>query len=281
MKLNNTPLYVVRTIVCFVLFTVLFVSTAAQARYKRLHFTDPWTVCDGVFVEESMPQEQIDHLWEVYGELDSIYKYCFVTSFTIEYDNNHSFMSEFRSISPPENPQQVVSEEKYYLLSPDVVHFVTKLKSMYGNLSLLTYTAQYNGGDSSDSTNESFFVELVAGDTLINLGLLHEQRKVAASRNWDRRHQMRNILTGGCGVLTSVHKSELHTSAQPTLVVASGVTIPRGTDVGQPFAVVDVRGRTVYSGATTAGPSSTMIYLPAGVYVVLTPTTRQRVLVVP
>jgi hypothetical protein len=103
------------------------------------------------------------------------------------------------SVSPPENPQQVTPEEKYYLLSPDVVDFARKIKTMYGSLSLVTYTASYNSADDpSDSTKESFSVALLGGDTAINLGLVHKQRKYAKSRRFDPRYQMRDILSGRC-----------------------------------------------------------------------------------
>ncbi len=280
MKLNNTPLYVVRTIVCFVLFTVLVDSTAAQARYKRLHLTDPMTRCDdGVFVEESMPQERIDYLWNNYGE-DSVYKYCFIRDLEVLYTNNHEFMREFRSISPPENISQVIPEDKFYMLGPQVTALLRDLESMYDTVRVTTKLALYNNVNPSDTAGH--FWVIFSSDSFMNLGHLNGLKEQIKRGTYYPPRQMNDLGVPRCATLvSSVRNSEPNITEQPTLVVASGVTIPRGTDVGQPFAVVDVRGRTVYSGATTAGPSSTMIYLPAGVYVVLTPTTRQRVLVVP
>jgi hypothetical protein len=279
MNSNNAARGSLLSLLCIALTVFVAVPSIAQNRYKPIKFIPPMTYCN-VHVEEDMPQERIEYLWNTYGA-DSLYKYCFVTSFVIYYDNNHSFMAEFRSITPPETPQQVIPEEKYYLLSPDVVDFVRKLKSMYGNLSVLTYTAYYSQSNPGDSTSNRFAVELVGDDTVINLGLLHEQRKYAKSRQFDPIHQMRGILSGGCGELASVPNTESHTTEEPAIVRAVGVAPPMGTDAGQPFVIIDVRGRIVHSGTTTGGPSSDVIPLPAGVYAVITSTTRQRVLVVP
>lgn len=280
MNSNNAARGSLLSLLCIALTVFVAVPSIAQNRYKPIKFIPPMTYCN-VHVEEDMPQERIEYLWNTYGA-DSLYKYCFVREFQVEYTNNFEFVPEFLALLPPQSTLPgMIPREKYHLLGPRVVAFLEEVATV-NRLSTGVHAGGliYDERIPDDTSKYRFNVD-VSSDSYMSLSHILDAKERLRTGALTPNTQTVRLKHGGCGELASVPNTESHTTEEPAIVRAVGVAPPMGTDAGQPFVIIDVRGRIVHSGTTTGGPSSDVIPLPAGVYAVITSTTRQRVLVVP
>jgi hypothetical protein len=272
--------YILMPILWVSLCAVLSVPTSAQKAYKEVKPRAADVYCN-VYVEQDMPQQQIDYLWDTYG-WDSLARYCFVREFQVEYTNNFEFVTEFLALLPPQSTLPgMIPREKYHLLGPRVVAFLEEVETVNRlSTGVRAGWLDYDERIPDDTSKYRFNVD-VSSDSYMSLSHILDAKERLRTGALTPNTQTVRLEHGGCGELASVPNTESHTTEEPAIVRAVGVAPPMGTDAGQPFVIIDVRGRIVHSGTTTGGPSSDVIPLPAGVYAVITSTTRQRVLVVP
>ncbi len=194
----------------------------------------------------------------------------------VEYHHDSTGYVEFRQLSS--DSSFVPKEREEYLLDSLVRNKLAVMREVIGSVRVKTISAfRVPASNWPYPGKDVFFIELEFDD-YYNAATMRTWLTdlVASSRDSATRRKSVSTIDVNCLVLaTSVHEDSQQKS---DVQVTSG-----RFDVGQitgPYMVVDVRGSTIAQGVGSGGGGD-QIHVPPGVYFLVTPTVRQRIIVVP
>lgn len=223
-----------------------------------------WVCTDSMFVEESTPRPQPLSICSEMFKLNKEVKVYTRGTVDLQFYHDSMYVLEFSTLDV-NNP---INSSELYLLSEDVKTMVHLIRDSIGVCSIFPLDAFLR----EQSDTAGLFSVTIAFDDYYHLQALYGL--------FERHTQGRPFLSQrlpSCVLLTSA----VSTEGSPTQSLISTDGGIRLENMHGAFTIIDVSGRILHQGVLADGETPRFITLQPGVYMVVTPTERQQVLVMP
>ncbi len=261
------------TLGLFVLALVVSSADCVSQRNLVRYHPHPRNICPLEMwydLNDPMPENwpELERTWHSYFYSKS--------NIWVEYHHDSTGYVEFRQLSS--DSSFVPIEREDYLLDSLVRNKLAVMREVIGSVRVRTISAfRVPASNWPYPGKDVFSIQLEFDDyyNVATMGTWLSELTASSRDSAARRNSIRAVDIYCFMLATSVHEDSQQKS---DVQVTSG-----RFDVGQitgPYIVVDVRGSTIAQGVGSGGAGD-QIHVPPGVYFLVTPSVRQRVIVLP